>query len=344
MPRSINPERGSVPPPGEERATARKLTAAPASLAADSTRSDIAQEDFLFHLYRGSELLQENRVLEAKEELEHALTMQPTDTKGQDLLAAVYFRIGHYARAIGIYEQLERVFPAETSLKINIALCYLKTSQPSLARAALYDVVRINPSHRRAWGYLGIAHEQLGEFDQAQIAFERGGHAVMAKKMAERRNRATVPAPAMPVPDAAAPEVAEREPAGVSFEDLDAGELNFALAEPGTSQDKEGWKTVELGAATAAPPAPNAASPATPPQVPKVPSPFAKTLGPPEARADALTVNPPPSARYVPLPTPPISRPPPEMAQAARDSLLRFPTESAVVLHATGVALVQTRA
>src|SRR5262249_30704199 len=57
------------------------------SLQPDSTR-DVAQEDFLFHLYRGSELLQENRVLEAKEELEFALTMQPLDPKGQDLLGA----------------------------------------------------------------------------------------------------------------------------------------------------------------------------------------------------------------------------------------------------------------
>ena len=53
-----------------------------------------ATEDFLFHLYRGSELLQDNRVHEAKEELEQALKLQPRDAKGQDLLAVVYFRLG----------------------------------------------------------------------------------------------------------------------------------------------------------------------------------------------------------------------------------------------------------
>src|SRR5512147_2487731 len=65
-----------------------------------------ANEDFLFHLYRGSELLQDNRAHEAKEEVERALHLQPHDAKGQDLLAVVYFRLGLYPRAISIYEQL----------------------------------------------------------------------------------------------------------------------------------------------------------------------------------------------------------------------------------------------
>src|ERR1700733_10482219 len=123
------PERKSVPPPADGRTTERRLvpsTTHGSSAAAESTRH-LEQEDFLFHLYRGSELLQENRVLEAKEELEHALTMQPSDPKGQDLLGAVYFRLGHYPRAIQIYEALEQGFPNDVSLKVNLALSYLKT-------------------------------------------------------------------------------------------------------------------------------------------------------------------------------------------------------------------------
>ena len=67
---------------------------------------DVAGEEFLFHLYRGSELLQDNRVHEAKTELENALARKPADPKGQDLLAIVYFRLGMYPRAIAIYEAL----------------------------------------------------------------------------------------------------------------------------------------------------------------------------------------------------------------------------------------------
>jgi tetratricopeptide (TPR) repeat protein len=128
MPRSPGPEKRQSVPPGagtsDDRTTERRLIPATPShapgphstLSSESTR-DVAQEDFLFHLYRGSELLQENRVLEAKEELEFALTMQPSDPKGQDLLGAVYFRLGHYPRAIQIYEALEQGFPKDASIR-----------------------------------------------------------------------------------------------------------------------------------------------------------------------------------------------------------------------------------
>src|SRR5579859_7497637 len=193
MPRSFAPERPF--PLGADERTSRAPQAA-TSLSppsADSVR-EVAQEDFLFHLYRGSELLQENRVLEAKEELEFALTMQPSDPKGQDLLGAVYFRLGLYPRAIQIYESLSLQFSRDTSIKINLALCYLKTGQPEPARRTLQDAVRLSPDHKRAWGYLGLALQKLGELDQAQIAFERGGRLTMARKVTEIR-RSLAPAP-----------------------------------------------------------------------------------------------------------------------------------------------------
>lgn len=220
---TLQPGRGSVPP-------------------SDSTR-EATGEDFLFHLYRGSELLQDSRVLEAKEELEHALLLQPRDPKGQDLLATVYFRIGAFPRAIQIYERLRADSPEDTSLKLNLALCYLKTGQAQAARIELEDVVRIHPEHRRAWGYLGLAYERVGEFDKAVSAFVQGGHTVMAKRISDRRtgNSINVANAAQ-----AAESVEIREAASQAFNELDAGELSFALAEPATHQTGT-WRSVELG-------------------------------------------------------------------------------------------------
>jgi hypothetical protein len=215
----------------------------------ESTR-DIVQEDFLFHLYRGSELLQENRVLEAKEELEFALTMQPLDAKGQDLLGAVYFRLGLYPRAIAIYEALERQFPRDTSIKNNLALAYLKTGQPELARRVLQDAVRLQPDHKRAWGYLGLALQKLGELEQAQHAFERGGHALMAKRVNERRRQSMPPPPSAP-PEPSPEQGRVREMAETAFSELDAGELRFALAEAEPRRPSDGpWHTLEIGEAS----------------------------------------------------------------------------------------------
>jgi uncharacterized protein (AIM24 family)/Flp pilus assembly protein TadD len=144
---------------------------------------EMSSEDFLFHLYRGSEMLQDNRVHEAKEELEAALRLAPLDPKSQDLIAVVYFRLGMYPRAIEIFERLMREYPDQRTPRINLALCYLKTGQPSAARQLLEATVQLFPDNVRAWGYLGLSYERQGDYEKAREAFLRGGHDGMARRM-----------------------------------------------------------------------------------------------------------------------------------------------------------------
>ncbi|MEN9579277.1 MAG: hypothetical protein RJA70_2286 [Pseudomonadota bacterium] len=157
-------------------------------------------QEFLFHLYRGSELLQENAVDEAKAELERALGLQPRDTEGQALLGIVYFRLGMYPRAIEIYEKLARSNPTEVTPRINLALCYLKTGQAESARDHLEFVVSEDPSHQRAWGYLGLVYQRFGDLEKARVAFERSGRPKLAERMAALQN---------PALDGASPEIPE---------------------------------------------------------------------------------------------------------------------------------------
>lgn len=184
--------------------------------------SETSAEDFLFHLYRGSELLQDNRVHQAKEELEAALRLQPRDPKGQDLLAIVYFRLGLYPRAIEIYEELVRAFPKDASLQNNLALCYLKTGQAEKARTVLEDLVLRHPDHHRAWAYLGLAYERLGDYPKAKEAFERGKVPGMARRMAERLQASGLNI-----------DVDERP--GETFEEID-GDAALSIARPATTR------------------------------------------------------------------------------------------------------------
>lgn len=250
--RRLTPSIGLTPEPGR--------TSADVHIVADSSN-----EDFLFHLYRGSELLQDNRVHEAKEELERALHLQPRDTQGQDLLAVVYFRLGLYPRAIAIFEQLRRKNPRDTALLLNLALCYLKTGQPPMARSALEQLLEINPVHARAWGYLGLACERVGDLVTAERAFRQGGHDQMARRIAERRaHDASGGGGGTPSGDRGPPTEEEeeslptrelrevRDVVATAFKELDAGELSFGLAEAATDSPREGsassWRAIELGA------------------------------------------------------------------------------------------------
>jgi uncharacterized protein (AIM24 family) len=352
MPRSPGPEQRQTVPPSvagssDDRTTERRLVPAAAShsipathstLSSESTR-DVAQEDFLFHLYRGSELLQENRVLEAKEELEFALTMQPSDPKGQDLLGAVYFRLGHYPRAIQIYEALGQGFPNDVSIKVNLALSYLKTGQPEAARRTLLDATRINPEHTRAWGYLGLALQKLGELEQAQIAFERGGHPMMARRVTERRQRVTMPAPAG---GGTGIDEGVRSVAETAFSELDAGELRFALAEQVAPRAGDSpWHTTEPGDLAKA-----STGRTQPPPSPVFMPSLSASLN------DMVTVPPAPpmvspaavSTRLVPprLDAPPLSFPSPAAERHVAPSLFAQATGAPVALHTRGVLLVRT--
>lgn len=150
-------------------------------------------EDFLYHLYRGSDLLIQNRVGEAKDELERALAYQPQDAKSQDLLAGVYFRLGVYPRAIEIWERLVAAYPRDVTLRVNLALALFKTGQGDEALTHLNAALRIQPDHERAWGYLGLINWRHGRFEAAREAFLRGGQATMARRMEDVLARAKEP-------------------------------------------------------------------------------------------------------------------------------------------------------
>ncbi len=183
-------------------------------------------EDFLFHLYRGSELLQDNCVSEAKEELERALRVQPQDIEGQGLLGVVYFRLGLYPRAQEIYRDIIRVRPEEISPRVNLALCYLKTGQSQLARECLEEVTARVPDHVRAWGYLGLVHERLADFEKARDAFDRAGQPHLVRRMQQLiEQTAQLPESVHP------PERAEvRAAAADAVQELETDEAGFSRA------------------------------------------------------------------------------------------------------------------
>jgi uncharacterized protein (AIM24 family) len=338
-----------------------------------SSRSrDVAGEEFLFHLYRGSELLQDNRVHDAKAELEHALTLQPSDPKGQDLLGIVYFRLGLYPHAIAIYERLIQMHPNAIEPRINLALSYLKTGQPAQARVELEKVVEQNPGHSRAWGYLGLAFQRLGDYERASYAFAAGGHDAMARRLLETASPAANVSIRSEPPLPTKAEV--RRIAGEAFQELDraiseirADEDAFQLAGPTTEPATEthpGPIEIHRGPVSGVPSSRDfrsigsftADGPRTQVDGPRTPvgtwaaiEPGREQITPP-ARLPAM---PPPSTMPISRsfisegPSSSLRRPAPTTApkragDLAREMLVVFPRDLPVSVHSSGMVLVQT--
>lgn len=308
------------------------MSDAPRKRGSSSTQPDnLAGSDFLFHLYRGAELLQENDVHGAKSEIENAMRLQPREPQGQDLLAQVYFRLGLYPRSIAIYESLADTYPEEVTPRINLALCYLKTGQPERARAQLERVVSTEPQRQRAWGYLGLAFERLGDYEKACASFERAGYESMARRMRsvvdERRPRTEA------APDARAQELSDevRSVAEAAFHELDAADDAFSLALPSEESalsESGSWFAVELGQSAAA----IRSALASKVQAPRSPRPEPATPEPPpaepEGRGDAVRHQP----ASVPSANP--------VEAFARASTLVFPRVGRAARHVGGAVLV----
>ncbi|HEX8819219.1 MAG TPA: tetratricopeptide repeat protein [Archangium sp.] len=142
-------------------------------------------EEFLKHLYRGGELLAQGKVMEARALLERAHQLQPKNEKGRNLLGLAYFKLGLFDQAAEIYEALVRDNPVDATLRVNLGLVYLKTSALQRAMREFETATDLQPDHKRAHNYLGLALAQAGEYGRARQHFLEAGSDVMAEKMAK---------------------------------------------------------------------------------------------------------------------------------------------------------------
>ena len=230
-----------------------------------------ADEDFLYHLYRGSELLMQDRVVEAKNELERALVLQPQDAKSQDLLAGVYFRLGVYPRAIEIWKRLVDAYPRDATLRVNLSLALLKTGQGAAAAEHVNEALKQKPDHHKAWGYLGLVHWRAGRYEDARDAFLRGGQAAMARRMEDVLGTTTSPgtthAPPPPDGEAGRSRQAMRSAAEQAIARFEAEQVPLTVEPQAQAHPGGAWRVGEPGAEPT--PSEVRAAPALPPEAPK---------------------------------------------------------------------------
>lgn len=148
-----------------------------------------AEDDLLFYLQRGSELLQNQKPDEARLALERAHRLAPGSPKAQNLLGLAYFKLGLLEAAKSIYDRMVEQFPKEPTLFVNLGLVLLRQGRLTEAERALQRAIALAPDHVRAHCYLGLVQYRRGDLAAAREHFLKGRAEEFAKKVDQKLAR-----------------------------------------------------------------------------------------------------------------------------------------------------------
>lgn len=188
-------------------------------------------EEFLYHLNRGADFLAKGELESARSALARARELHPKDPKALGLLGQSLYKLGHLDEAIEVYERLVDETPVEAAARVNLGLAYLKGKRHAHAVRQLEIALDLNPDHKKAMGYLGVAWLEQGKLVDAREWFQRAGSEQMVAKCDELLALAEAPpvdAPSAPEPGPAA---SPAEPPGAEGPDVRA--RGAASAAPG---------------------------------------------------------------------------------------------------------------
>ncbi|MBL8922387.1 MAG: tetratricopeptide repeat protein [Myxococcaceae bacterium] len=169
---------------------------------ATTARAQANEEEFLSALYKGGELLAAGKIVDARAHLEKANQLSPKNEKAQNLLGLTYFKLGLFDEASDIYERLVRENPVDPTLRVNLGLVYLKTNNLPRCIKEFETATDLDPEHKKAHNYLGLALAQAGDYGKAREHFVLAGSDQMAEKMSRALATKVETTPAMVLPSA----------------------------------------------------------------------------------------------------------------------------------------------
>jgi tetratricopeptide (TPR) repeat protein len=139
-------------------------------------------EEFLFHLNKGTELLARGEADPARAALERAMELRPKDVKVLGLLGQAYYKLTRFDDAAKVWQRLVDDNPVEPSARVNLGLAFLKGKRHPDAVKQLEIALDLNPEHKKAMGYLGLALLESGNLTSAREWFKKAGSEQMVAR------------------------------------------------------------------------------------------------------------------------------------------------------------------
>src|SRR5574341_202864 len=155
-------------------------------------------EEFLFHLRRGSDLLGRGDAEGARASLERARDFRPKDAKVLGLLGQALHKLNRFDEAADVWHRVVDDNPVEPAARVNYGLSCLKARRYPEAIKQLEIAVDLNPDHRKAMGYLGLAYLESGYPAEARGWFVKAGSGHMAARCDELIAKGEVRPPTPP--------------------------------------------------------------------------------------------------------------------------------------------------
>jgi uncharacterized protein (AIM24 family)/Tfp pilus assembly protein PilF len=174
-------------------------------------------EEFLFHLRRGSDLLGRGDAEGSRASLARARELRPKDGKVLGLLGQALHKLNRFDEAADVWRRVVDDNPVEPAARVNYGLSCLKARRYPEAIKQLEIAVDLNPDHRKAMGYLGLAYLEAGYPSEARGWFVKAGSGHMAARCDDMIAKGEIRRPAPPAqrkpPEPAMPVEAPLAPA-----------------------------------------------------------------------------------------------------------------------------------
>ncbi|HYM43233.1 MAG TPA: sulfotransferase [Steroidobacteraceae bacterium] len=122
---------------------------------------------------RAQAALRAGQTATAERWLRQLVTQRPGDIQCLWLLGAALLDQGRAAESIAMLERALAAAPDFSEARVDLARACRRAGRTAESRAAVRSVLEKTPQHHRAWLAYGDVLVDLGQYDDARIAFER---------------------------------------------------------------------------------------------------------------------------------------------------------------------------
>jgi Tfp pilus assembly protein PilF/uncharacterized protein (AIM24 family) len=132
---------------------------------------------------KAKKYLADENYVDAKDEIEKVLDVNPADDRALNLLAIIMLKLEQFNRAVKIYEELIIRYPQTIPLRTNLGVAYLKNNQPDNALEEFSVVLQKEPENKTILKLYGKALLRLNRTDEAIEIFKKIGMDAYVKKI-----------------------------------------------------------------------------------------------------------------------------------------------------------------